>query len=229
MIGGIASMMPLKVRRTSRPRLVMATVRRSPHRSLVLLVANAGLMLATANTSANELGGTVGCAVSCGTNRDTCVALSAEGLVLDRCRTVTPLRPAAEGCSGRSVDPLAMTQAPGRRAAARRSDGVPDQVRDDRLGDGVRSDDRSTLPSHSHHRTVPKVVPLGDPSDDGTSDDTDDDDQTSKSFNDDDDSEVSIISILREKVPHLIIPDCAPLTGTSPPCSPFPAPKRLRC
>jgi len=88
---------------------------------------------------------------------------------------------------------------------------------------------RAALHSPRRHRAAPKIVPWGDPDDDGTSDDTDDDDDTSKSLNSEDNTDVSIIAYVQEKVSYLITLRCERVAWTAPSSSPFLAPQRLRC
>jgi hypothetical protein len=105
--------------------------------------------------------------------------------------------------------------------------GVPDQSGS--VVHVARTEQRSTLHGPKSHRAV-RIVPLYDPNDDGTSNDTDDDgDDTSKSLNFDDNTAVSVIACVQDRVAYLITVRCAPVTWTAPSSPSFLTTQRLRC
>jgi hypothetical protein len=190
-------------------------------------------MLATSEASAHEIGLSRCSTAACGITSGDPLAPSAEGLILNSERAVTPFRPGepavARARSRLGSDSPGISQNDNRSDGARRCDrvlaGIPRPFAAGRLTGALRSDGNSTL--HRRHRAVRTAVPWGDPSDDGTSNDCDD--EVSNSLDDDDNSDGSVIASLQEKVPYLIPVEYAPATARVLPSSPFPAMQRLRC
>jgi hypothetical protein len=127
----------------------MAIVRHSSHRWWFALVALTAATLATACASAGEMPGKGGHALA----RDIAVGVSVTACAVepafDKGRIVTPLRPAAQACSGPWVRPHAISHTTNGCPVPRRSDGVEasaaSRVGADRMAAGARSDGHSTL------------------------------------------------------------------------------------
>jgi hypothetical protein len=128
----------------------MTIVRRSSHRWWISLVTIAGAMATPADASAREMGCKGTCDLARGMTRRVSETRSPEGLVLEQGRSVTPLRMAAQACSGPWADAFAMPHAASRCADAGRKRGIerktgPSGVGIDRSASNARSDGRSTL------------------------------------------------------------------------------------
>ncbi len=225
------------------PGRVMVMGRQSRHRWWMILAAIAGSMGATAHAVACEATGSARATVASGIIGGFAGALTDDAQAPDKGRlaaadqmTVPAVlqarsSPHAGPCVCRSRPLAAPTWTTDHAIQESRpvlaATGVP--VSSDSLVRVARTEHRSTLHAPKRHRAVCKIVPLYDPNDDGTSNDTDDDDDTSKTPNFDDNTDVSIIACVPDKVSYLITLRCAPVTWIAPSSSSFLTTQRLRC
>jgi hypothetical protein len=223
----------------------MAIVRQSLHRWWMALATIVGLMGATVDASTCETMGQGRSAVAIGVTGGCPGALSDDAQVPEKGRLVTADRltvpAAAQTCSRPDTGPDVCRSRPLVAPASRTRHPVPKSrsvqaataVPDvsDSLVRVVWPERRSTLGSRKRPTACSAIAGAGDPNDDETSGDPDEDDdnETSKFLNGGDDTDVPIIACFQEKVPYLSAPQCALVTWTEPPSSPFLTSQRLRC